>query len=124
MADDPFKTIQLDNGLTLTLHDRSRRIAADRWHLLLVARVEIPLADAALGEAAEAVRSALGDRVVYEQRRERNFISEELKAPVFDELCRSFLASGRPYLSHPEFAGRFALQKYREDRKRARPLRG
>lgn len=46
------------------------------------------------------------------QLRERNFIAEKGKDTVLDDLVTSFLTSTREYLSHPNFAARYALREH------------
>lgn len=106
VTDKPIQTERLENGLTLEIVDRSRQVAGDRWYLEIVARMEIPL-DGPLGEQ-------LGDRVVFEQRRVRNFVDSAQKDAAVDEMVDSFLTTVRPYLGHPDFPRRYAERCLRD----------
>ncbi len=106
MTDKRIQTERLENGLTLEIVDRSRQVAGDRWYLEIVARMEIPL-DGPLGEQ-------LGDRVVFEQRRVRNFVDSAEKDAVVDEMVAGFLTTVRPYLGHPDFPRRYAERCLRD----------
>ena len=41
----PVETIRLKNGLDLEIHDLSRKVAADRWRVELLASFSIPVDD-------------------------------------------------------------------------------
>ena len=78
MNDNLLETRQLSNGTTLHLYDASRRQGADRWIVVMEARLEIPVDDHCLppgqrdGLSLETICKALGPRVVYISRKARN----------------------------------------------------
>ncbi len=119
MEEKRIKQIQLDNRLTLELFDASRKVAGDRWRVTLVTRIEIPV-DAVSGDPDEALpptetlRSALGDPVLFEQIKHRNFIADSEKEAVFEDLCRNFNDTALSYLGHPAFPRRYVLKKFAE----------
>lgn len=118
-------TIALDNGLILKFYDGSRKIAGDRWQVACVATVEVPVdyPDAEILSAAgvdrDHIKGIFGDAVVFEKVMERNFIDEKNFNKVVDGLFQSMSKSMVPYLSRPEFPGRFLVRKYREYQKQA-----
>lgn len=118
-------TLALDNGLMLKLYDGSRKIAGDRWQVACIAAVEVPVdyPDAEILSAAGVNRDDLkgifGDAVVFEKVMERNFIDENDLKTMVDGLLQSMSKSLVPYLSRPEFPGRFLIRKYREYQKQA-----
>lgn len=118
---NPLRTILLGNGLVLEIYDQSRKMAGDRWLVKLVAKINIPIErlSADSGELRpddiRALQSSWGNYIRFEQKLERNFIDGKKKDAVLQDLMTSFLNSSQGYLSHPDFAQRFAL---REDRKR------
>ena len=124
MEINPIRIIQLENGLTLPLYDASRKLAGDRWLVALIARVEIPVDGLKLGSAgsvclnAAEVRKALGNRVVFEQKRERIFIDELRMQETFQSLCDSFLSRLVAYISIPDFAEKYIQKLYRDYRQR------
>ncbi|MFP4474201.1 MAG: hypothetical protein ACLFOY_01490 [Desulfatibacillaceae bacterium] len=115
--------IRLDNGLELTLLDKSFIITSDRWNVVLLVRVPVPAhrvldgTDAA-GPTPGDIAEAMGDPVVFEKKLERIFIDEGEKQEVLDEMVDSFLETTRVYLSNPGFAKRFLLRRYAEEGKR------
>ncbi len=118
MEERLIETVALGNGLTLKIFEASRPIAADRWHILLIARVEVPLDRIDFGNKAstcpdrEELGRIIGNGVAFEQRQERNFVDQEEKEAVLKSLSTSLTASIAGYLSHPDFAARLALKEY------------
>ncbi len=110
----------LDNGVTLRLYDRSRRLAADRWLVSLEARAVVTVTEDLRSKAAETpedlseIKQALNDEVVFEQKRERYFIDENDKNNVFEELVRNWQSGSKAYLAHPEFPLRFVKKTLKE----------
>ena len=113
-SDTPVEILPLDNGLALELYDHSKTLVGDRWTVILTARVEVEVADPKA--AAE-----LGERITYEQKRERVFVDDRAKGEVFGELRTSFLNSQQAYLSRPDFAERFVLRQLAVHRQKRRP---
>ena len=120
MNEKLIKTIVLGNGLILEIYDHSRKVAGDRWLVKMVAKVDIPidyLTNNACGSSklnlqSDELKKFFDTCIRYEQKRERNFISEKEKDNVFDDLLTSFLKSSQAYLSHPDFPIRYATREY------------
>ncbi|MFH0725247.1 MAG: hypothetical protein V2B19_02645 [Pseudomonadota bacterium] len=115
-----FETVPLENGLVLNLYNGSRIIADKLWYVSLTGRVEIPVAEAPDGDPGldapdfDAVKSALGNSIVFEKKMERNFISENNKNEVLKGVRDYFMDSIVQYLSHPAFPRQYILKCYRE----------
>lgn len=107
------KTFNLSNGLILEIKDESKKIAKDRWVVRLRALIDIPLKYI----DRDDIKAELGENVIYEKRRERNFIAETEKDAVFNELTQSFVNMSLKYLAHPDFPKKFILKKYNEHKK-------
>lgn len=107
------KSINLKNGLTLELWDKSRSMVGDRWKITVVAQTDIPVEKALLisngstqGNLDE-MKMLLGESVRFEKKMERYFIDEKEKDEITKEIMDSLLESLFPYLSHPQFCKRF-----------------
>ncbi|WP_156915948.1 hypothetical protein [Desulfatirhabdium butyrativorans] len=113
-----LRSISLENGLLLQLMDRSRRIAADRWHIRIKAFIDISVQDALRNtrsyDQKEEIENVLGKQVLYEKEMIRNFIDEKEKQAVINQVCSSFLENAMTYLSRQHFAERFVLRQYKE----------
>jgi hypothetical protein len=120
MKKEPIERIELANGLTLQLYNKTRIVAGDRYRVVFSARIEFELKPEYFsdndrnGLSFGAVRSALGDRVVYTYENVRNFIDEIEKKQTFEELKAHFLKTGMAYLSSPDFPKKLILRKYRQ----------
>ena len=120
MEEKLIKTIDLENGLELKLFDASRKLAGDRWLVSLIARIEIPTNDLLLKKDGsplldvDEVRKALGEKLLFEQKRDKIFIAEKEKDNVMKEIQNSFLSSSLSYLSYSDFPKKYVLKKFNE----------
>ena len=116
-----IKTIDLKNSMQLNIFDGSRKLAGDRWLVTMVARIEIPVSEVLMQdeheskESVDAIIKVLGEKVLFEQKRERIFVDETEKETIFEEVYDMFLNSTLTYLSNKKFPQRYVLKKYREE---------
>lgn len=118
MENTPIQTVELKNGLKLEIFDASHNVAADRYKVILVARIDVDVNEAltspVCGEIeAEKAAGVLGPRLVFEQKSERFFVDEPDKETVFAEFLKACLKNAETYFAHPDFAARFVLRTYR-----------
>lgn len=106
-----IETINLSNGLQLTIHDLSRRIAADTMKVELKFQVIINLLESFFASPDEylTVKNALGDELTYEHIRERSFVNKEDEEAVRFDLLDTFKNNSLTYLSSPDFSKKMAL---------------
>ncbi len=115
-------TIELRNGQTLILSDRSRKISADAYIVIMQATMEIKITPALFdneplsGVTMDQIRDTLGETVIYEYRLERNFILTHEKDEILASLVETFMKNMEQYISHPRFAPKLVLKQY-NDRK-------
>ncbi len=116
-----IKTIDLENGMQLNIFDGSRKLAGDRWLVTMIARIEIPVSEVLIQdgqqskESVDEIIKVLGEKVLFEQKRERIFVIETEKETIFEEVYDMFLNSTLTYLSKKKFPQRYVLKKYREE---------
>jgi len=121
-----FETVSLENGLVLRLYNSSKIIADKLWYVALTGEVEIPVTAAAVGSPdrealdIEAIQAALGERIVFEKKMERNFIKDDKKTSILQEIRDYFMDSIVKYLSHPDFSRNYILKCYREYQKKGK----
>ena len=125
MKEELIKTLDLENGLQLNVYDASRKLVGDRWLVSLIVRMDVPVTDALNKnswqpiESINEIKDVLGDRVIFEQKRERIFVDSAEKETVFKELCDMFLNSQLSYLSKDIFPRQYILKTYREEVKKS-----
>jgi hypothetical protein len=111
---------KLENGLTLEVYDRSRRVTGDRWLVSFVARIDVEVRPEYFeslhtqGLAFKDIRAAVGEKVNYHNEKTRNFIAETEKDEVFRGLKERFLGASLVYLSSPDFPRKLILRQYQE----------
>jgi hypothetical protein len=107
------KSIDLENGLTVELWDKSRSMVGDRWKITVIAQIDIPVEKAFLESNGnipinfDEMKKLLGESVRFEKKMERFFIDEKEREKITREIIDSLLESLFPYLSHPQFCKRF-----------------
>lgn len=105
-----IEKISLPNGLQVEFVDFSRKVAGDRWLVGFNARIPIkveesdfePFDDSA--HVMERFFSEHGDTIVFEIKRERNFIDERKKEDVLVDLLLKLKKHILEYMGHPDFA--------------------
>lgn len=124
MKEKLIKTLDLKNGLQLNVYDASRKLVGDRWLVSLIVRMDVPLTEALKKnsrqpmESINEIKSMLGESVLFEKKRERNFVDTTAKETVFKELCDMFLNSSLSYLAKDIFPKQYILKKYEEEIKK------
>ncbi len=122
-----IRTIPLENGEILHIYDASRKVAGDAWLVKLIFRIRIEVTEAQLNGADlkdirfEELSATLGESVLFEVVRERNFILEHKKAQLIEDFIDDYLNSTCSYISKPHFPLRFILKKYVERLKNVLP---
>jgi hypothetical protein len=125
MEEKLIKTLDLKNGLQLKIFDASRNLVGDRWLVSLIAQMEIPVtkvlqrSDPLPKENLNDINDVLGESVMFEQKREKNFVDISEIESVFKGMCDIFLGSSLDYLSREMFPKRYILKKYKEQIKKA-----
>jgi hypothetical protein len=111
----------LANGLILELWDHSRPLVGDRWYVVLETRIAVPVrADTLppeLKAMADQVVTALGEKIIFTRKEERNFISAAEFPGLLKEMQDRILKLAPGYFGHPDFTVRFIRGKYAERQK-------
>ena len=111
---------ELNNGLTLRFMDASKKIAADRWYVCIWVTISIPVDQKWFAQGSleddqfERITRILGPEVVFRQKKERNFVSDESKTQVVQQLCEQTIATGSGYLGSHTFAEKYIRKVYAE----------
>jgi len=100
---------ELANGVTVSCHDESRKLAADRWLVRLRCRAAIPLQgwmwESLQGDDPQTVfcREQLDGQLLHEIVMERNFIDAGDKDQVLAELVEQLEGTVVGYLGKEAF---------------------
>ena len=111
-----IETIDLPNGLTLTISDSSRRIAADTIKVELTFLVKIDVLESffASSDDYQKVINASGNELTYEHKMERSFVYDKDEESVRAALLDTFKSNSLSYLSSPNFAKKMALSQLKD----------
>jgi len=118
MSTSPPSSFSLNNGLTLLCVDQSKKIAADRWHVCVKIHVTIPVEKKWFDnnpvdeEKFRQIKGALGEAVVFQQKKERHFISDSNKAQIVNDIWDNAVNVGMKYLSRDDFAAKYILKVF------------
>ncbi len=120
MDETLIEKVELGNGQTLTIEDRSKKIGEDAYQVVVEARVAVAVEQDLIpagelgGISMDDIRKKVGDQVLFEYRTERNFIMAPDKEAVVKNLVDTFRDSLMPYLSKPDFPAKLVLKEYRK----------
>lgn len=114
-----IKHIELENGHTLVISDLSRKISEDAWIVVMKAGMEInikkelfsdnPLSDFKFQD----ILGVLGEKVIYEYKIERNFIMDQDKNSIFENIVKTYIQNMVQYVAKKGFPGKFVLKEYK-----------
>ena len=123
MKEKLFKTIELKNNHVINFYDLSKTISTDSWLIKIIFRMEV-LVDKSLFSKASGfteipenfndIKQKVGKKVVYEVIKERNFILNQDKDEVFEQIQNNFINISLEYLSKPNFPAKLILKKFNE----------
>lgn len=111
-----IETINLRNGLTLTIYDLTRRIAADTVKVELSFQVKIDVLESFFDSPADylQLKNIFGEKLTYDHKLERSFVSDAEETVVRAELLETFKKNSLHYLSSPNFSRKMALSFLRD----------
>jgi len=118
MSSERNMTFPLKNGLTLQCLDRCKKIAADRWYICIFVEIVVPVKEAWFREHPlakgmfERIKNKLGNKVVFRQKKERNFVSDDQKDQIVKSICEGAVEMGERYLGNDSFAANFILKEF------------
>jgi hypothetical protein len=118
MSSRPRFSQVLKNGLTQQSLDQSKKIAADRWYVCVWIQISIPVEKKWFvnlpieEEKFRQIRDAVGKEVLFSQKIERNFVSDDIKEKVVSDICSRAAEMGHKYFAHDDFAAKTILKIY------------
>ncbi len=114
-----IERIEPADGMVVTIHDESKRVAGDRWLVKIRCEATMPLPRSCVealveedGALKAAVLARLGDRLTFAVVKERNFIDAREKEAVLTGLVDNVRQNVLGYLASPNFPGRLFANRY------------
>ncbi|PLY12320.1 MAG: hypothetical protein C0624_01065 [Desulfuromonas sp.] len=113
---EPYRTIELSNGLQLELRDQSNRYFGDYHRIRIEVSCDIPLRSEFFGNRDDhpqllQARRLYGDSLRFERSLERMGVAGADVERVREELVENFLNSSATYLEHAEFIARYVSRQ-------------
>lgn len=116
----PIIDKKIAGNIRVRFYDRSRPIAGDRWLVKLDCEAVIPAAGEFWGQVDEedkeilaCTQKKIGANLTFSVSRERNFIAEQERQSVLDELMRRVEENIMHYLDNPEFPRKLFAKQYK-----------
>jgi len=111
---EPFKTVCLDNGLTISFYDLSNRYYGDFHRACIQLIVEVPLSRITVPGDLLDHEASFPEILHWEKKLERMGV----KSADLDRVCQSlgddFVRTVVPYLSRPDFPEQLLRRKVTE----------
>ena len=118
---DIIEQRRLENNMTLTVHDQSKKMAGDRWLIKIVCEAELPVDDGFFLRVPEEdlalqaeVREAMAGSVTFSVIKERTFIADTERAALVERMVTEIMGNMVAYLNRPEFPDKLFARKYAE----------
>ncbi|MFH1020570.1 MAG: hypothetical protein V1782_08200 [Pseudomonadota bacterium] len=114
----------LENDMTLTVYDQSKKMAGDRWLIKIICEAELPVDDGFFSRVPEAdldlqseIQEKMAGSVKFSATKERTFIAETERAALVELMVADILTNMVTYLNKPGFPEKLFARKYEEMRK-------
>ena len=111
----------LENNMTLTVYDQSKRMVGDRWLIQIICEAELPVDEGFFSRVVEEdsalqaeVRESMAGSLTFSVTKERTFIAETERAPLVERMVTEIMTNMVTYLNRPEFPERLFARKYAE----------
>jgi len=114
----------LENNMTLTVYDQSKKMVGDRWLIKIICEAELPVDDVFFSRLPEAdlalqaeVREKMAGSVKFSATKERTFVAETERTALVERMVADILTNMVAYLNKPGFPEKLFARKYEETRK-------
>lgn len=111
---------KIGDNILVSIYDRSRTVAGDRWRIELVCEAKLQVAednwtrlDKEDPEIAACIRTELGAVLTYSYEIIRNFIDQKEKDKLIDESIRQLEENILHYITKPGFPQKLFDHHYR-----------
>lgn len=120
MCEHLVTSYRLTNGLEVICCDHSTKMAADRWKISILVKIDIPVEKKWFtGQPIDdqdfsRMRQRLGDSVVFQQTYERYFVSDDDKEEIIHGICERAIATAKAYMSRDSFPVKLIRKRFAE----------
>lgn len=111
----------LENTMTLTVYDQSKKMAGDRWLIKIICEAELPVDEGFFSRVPEEdialqaeVREAMAGSVRFSVTKERTFVAESERIALVERMVTEIMDNMAGYLNRSEFPEKLFVSKYRE----------
>ena len=118
---DVIEQRKLENNMTLTVHNQSKKMAGDRWLIKIVCEAEIPVEEGFFSRVAEEdldlqaeVREGMAGAIRFSVIKERTFIAESEREAMVARMVTEIMDNMVVYLNRVDFPERLFARKYAE----------
>ena len=116
---EPFRAVELENGLKVCFYDISNRYYGDFHRVCIEVKIDIPSQSILLSDEQARLAEKLENPLCFETRLERMGVAGGELRRVREALVDSFLTSSSSYFNKPGFASQLLKKKLSE---KARPI--
>lgn len=117
----PLFTRHLKNNVSLSIYDRSQKLAGDRWLISLQCEVEVPVRDEfwlqvgpVEAELGARIRAKTGNTLRYLVDQQRTFVAEADRPAVVAGLLQGIEANALRYFETPSFPAGLFVKRFAE----------
>lgn len=113
-----FEKNTLKNNLLLVTLSSFKHTAGDRCQVTFKAEIDVEIKEDYFIEQSlvnldiDSVKKLLGKKTSYSYSKTRNFIQENEKNKIFEELKQQFLDNNLPYISSSSFPAKLIKRNY------------
>lgn len=118
---DIIEQRRLENNMTLTVYDQSKKMVGDRWLIKIICETEIPVDEGFFSRVSEAdhelqaeIREAMAGSITFSVTKERTFVAETDRATLVERMVSEIMTNMVGYLNRPQFPERLFARKYAE----------
>ena len=97
---DIIEQRRLENNMTLTVHDQSKKMAGDRWLIKIICEAELPVDEEFFSRMSEEdlalqaeVREAMAGSVTFSVTKERTFVADTERAALVERMVADILTT-------------------------------
>ncbi len=122
MNSEEYKEISykngLENNLELVIFSRFKHIAGDRCQVTFEASIDVDIKEDYFRDEIlnnldiSKVTSILGNSTSYSYSKTRNFIAQDEKNNIFEDMKQQFLDTSLQYISSPSFPAKLIKRNY------------